>query len=103
MGSLPIDAMDGVEKTVEISKSYKLASREFHPQSTIVDVDGVKIGGGNLVVMTMCFSIPCCIATFTSRSSAVVDHTLIVDECVLNFVLEKRAMCPYVFCVVDQR
>ena len=51
MGSLPIDAMDGVEKTVEISKSYKLASREFHPQSTIVDVDGVKIGGGNLVVM----------------------------------------------------
>ena len=51
MGSLPIDAMDGVEKTVEISNSYKLASREFHPQSTIVDVDGVKIGGGNLVVM----------------------------------------------------
>ena len=51
MGSLAIDAMDGVEKTVEISKSYKLASREFHPQSTVVDVDGVKIGGGNLVVM----------------------------------------------------
>lgn len=51
MGSLPIDAMDGVEKTIEISKSYKLASREFHPQSTVVDVDGVKIGGGNLVVM----------------------------------------------------
>ena len=31
MGSLAIDAMDGVEQSVSISKSYKLASREFHP------------------------------------------------------------------------
>ena len=51
MACLPIDAMDGVEKSVEISKSYKLASREFHPASSIIDVDGVKIGGGNIVVM----------------------------------------------------
>lgn len=34
-----------------ISKSYKLASREFHPANTVVDVDGVKIGDGNVVVM----------------------------------------------------
>ena len=51
MGSLAVDAMDGVEQSIEISKSYKLASREFHPQSSIIDVAGVKIGGGNPVIM----------------------------------------------------
>lgn len=51
MASIAVDAMDGVEQSVEISKSYKLASREFHPQSSVIDVAGVKIGGGNLVVM----------------------------------------------------
>lgn len=51
MSSLAVEAMDGVEQTVSISKSYKLASREFHPANTVVDVDGVKIGDGNVVVM----------------------------------------------------
>lgn len=51
MSSLAVEAMDGVEQTVAISKSYKLASREFHPANTVVDVDGVKIGDGNVVVM----------------------------------------------------
>ena len=51
LASVPIDALDGVEHTVAISKSYKLASREFHPQSSIIDVDGVKIGGGEPVIM----------------------------------------------------
>ncbi len=51
MATLAIDAMNGVEKSVAISKSYKLVSKEFHPTPSIVDVDGVKIGGGNFVVM----------------------------------------------------
>lgn len=51
LASVPIDAMDGVEKSVAISKSYKLASREFHQQSSAVDVAGVKIGGDEPVVM----------------------------------------------------
>ena len=51
LASVPIDALDGVEKSVEISKSYKLASREFHPQNSVIDVAGVKIGDGTPVVM----------------------------------------------------
>ena len=51
LASVPIDALPGVEKTVSISKSYKLASREFHPQSSVIDVAGVKIGDGTPVVM----------------------------------------------------
>ena len=51
MCCLNVEALSGVEKTVAISKSYKLVSREFHPQSTVIDVDGVKIGDGSLAVM----------------------------------------------------
>lgn len=51
LASVAIDALPGVEQSVAISKSYKLASREFHPQSSFIDVDGVKIGDGTPVVM----------------------------------------------------
>ena len=51
LAATPLDAMHGVETTVAISKSYKLASREFHPAPTVIDVRGVKIGEGNPVVM----------------------------------------------------
>jgi 3-deoxy-7-phosphoheptulonate synthase len=42
---------EAVEKVMTVLKPYRLASREFHPENTIIDVDGVKIGGGKLVVM----------------------------------------------------
>ncbi len=51
LASVAIDALPGVESSVAISKSYKLASREFHPQSSVIDVGGVKIGGGVPIVM----------------------------------------------------
>lgn len=51
LGSVAIDALPGVEQSVSISKSYKLVSREFHPQSSVIDVDGVSIGGDEFVVM----------------------------------------------------
>ncbi|MBD7966910.1 3-deoxy-7-phosphoheptulonate synthase [Paenibacillus gallinarum] len=43
--------MKGVENVVKISKSYKLASRDFHPEDTVISIKGVNIGGGELVVM----------------------------------------------------
>ncbi len=46
-----IERMDGVERTVPILRPFKLASREFHPQDTVVEVNGVKIGGEQLIVM----------------------------------------------------
>ena len=51
LAATPLDAMHGVETTVAISKSYKLASREFHPASTVVDIRSIKIGDGTPVVM----------------------------------------------------
>lgn len=40
-----------VSKITQTSSPYKLASREFHPERTIVDVKGVKIGHGYFTVM----------------------------------------------------
>jgi len=51
LAATPLDAMHGVETTVAISKSYKPASREFHPAATVVDIRGIKIGDGTPVVM----------------------------------------------------
>ncbi|MGY3751025.1 3-deoxy-7-phosphoheptulonate synthase [Vagococcus acidifermentans] len=45
MLDVPFKSYDGVENTVRITSTYKLSSREFHPSDTVVDVDGVKIGG----------------------------------------------------------
>ena len=51
IATLEMNMMDGVEKTVRITEKYKLVSRNFHPENTVVDVDGVKIGGRQIVVM----------------------------------------------------
>lgn len=51
MQDVAFTSYDGVENAVRISLTYKLTSREFHPEDTIVDVNGVKIGAGNFVTM----------------------------------------------------
>jgi 3-deoxy-7-phosphoheptulonate synthase len=40
-----------VESVLRVQKRYKLASRESHPEATIVDVNGVRIGGQEFVLM----------------------------------------------------
>lgn len=51
IANLEMNMMEGVEKTVRITEKYKLVSRDFQPEDTIVDVGGVKIGGDQLVIM----------------------------------------------------
>ncbi len=51
IANLEMEMMAGVEKTVRITEKYKLVSRDFHPQDTIIDVDGVQIGGKEIIVM----------------------------------------------------
>ncbi|MFB8553907.1 3-deoxy-7-phosphoheptulonate synthase [Enterococcus faecalis] len=46
-----LTALEGVEKSVRISLSYKLTSRLFHPENTVVDVNGVKIGDDSMTMM----------------------------------------------------
>ena len=47
----PIEAFPGVEKVVTVSAPYKLVSRQYRSQDTVIDVGGVEIGGKKVVVM----------------------------------------------------
>jgi len=47
----PLQAIPGVEQVVPILKPFKLASREFHPEGSVFEAKGVKIGGGHLAVI----------------------------------------------------
>ncbi|MBR6712613.1 MAG: 3-deoxy-7-phosphoheptulonate synthase [Selenomonadaceae bacterium] len=51
IANLELQMMAGVEKTVRITEKYKLVSRDFHPEDTIIDAGGVKIGGDEIIVM----------------------------------------------------
>jgi len=46
-----LQTLPGVEKVLPILKPFKLASKEFHPEPTIVEVNGVKIGGNKLTII----------------------------------------------------
>jgi 3-deoxy-7-phosphoheptulonate synthase len=46
-----LELLPGVEQVIPVSKPYKLASREFHPQDTIIELNGITIGGDGVVVM----------------------------------------------------
>ncbi len=43
--------LPGVQSVSRVMKPYKLASREFHPRASKVNVSGVEIGGKGIVVM----------------------------------------------------
>jgi len=53
------ETLDGVDKTIPILKPFKLASRDMHPQDSIVSLDGVKIGGPQVIIMAG----PCSVET----------------------------------------
>jgi 3-deoxy-7-phosphoheptulonate synthase len=46
-----LELLPGVEEVVPITKPYKLSSREFKPEDTVIKVGGVSIGGKELVIM----------------------------------------------------
>ena len=40
-----------VDKVMHVQEPYKLANRAFHPEDSIIDVSGVKVGGGSLALI----------------------------------------------------
>src|SRR5512139_3403887 len=53
------EMLDGVEKTVPILKPFKMASRDMHPQYSIVSLNDIKLGGPQIVIMAG----PCSVET----------------------------------------
>ena len=46
-----LQSLDIVEAAKRVSDPYKLCNRKFHPEDTVVDVGGAKIGGGNFAMI----------------------------------------------------
>lgn len=44
-----LESLDIIEAVKTISEPFKNANRKFHPDDTVIDINGVKIGGGNFV------------------------------------------------------
>jgi len=60
------DPMPGVERSMHILKPYKLVAREWHRANTLVDVDGVRIGGAEIQVIAG----PCSVETVPQMQAA---------------------------------
>ena len=54
-----IKALDIVEDVKRIQEPYKAANRKFHPLDTVIDINGVKVGGGHFAMIAG----PCSIET----------------------------------------
>jgi 3-deoxy-7-phosphoheptulonate synthase len=46
-----LEVLDGVQEVLRITEPYKLASRTFKPDNTVVAVDDVRVGGDEVIVM----------------------------------------------------
>ena len=64
--------MPGVKEVIAVTRPYKLVSREFTLEDTIINVGDIQIGGNNFVVMAG----PCAIESY--------DQAMIIAEAVVN-------------------
>ncbi len=66
-----------VDRVMKVQEPFKLANRQMHPENTVVDISGVKVGGDKLVVMAGPCSVEsepqiCDIAAEVQRQGATV-------------------------------
>ena len=61
--------LPAVESVFPVQKKFKLVSREYHPADTVVDVRGIKIGGGHIEILAG----PCAIESYDQFRTAVRD------------------------------
>ena len=54
-----LELLDIVDFVKRITEPFKNANRKFHPEDTVIDVGGAKIGGGNFAVIAG----PCSVET----------------------------------------
>lgn len=63
-----VGMMNGVDRVVSVQEPYKKANRKFHPEDSVVNVNGVSVGGGTLTVMAG----PCSVESFPQLKGIAV-------------------------------
>ena len=88
-----IEVIDGVREVVRITQPYKLASRAFRPQGTIVELPrGVRIGGTEVVVAAG----PCSVET-PEQIGLIADLVAKTGAKILRGGAFKPRTSPYAF------
>ena len=82
-----------VENVSRIAAPYKKANRIFHPQDTIVNVDGIKIGGNEKIVI---IGGPCSVESEASIME-IAREVKDAGACMLRGGAYKPRTSPYAF------
>jgi 3-deoxy-7-phosphoheptulonate synthase len=92
LASIPLQAMPGVENVMPILKPYKLVSREFRSEDTVVEVDGLKIGDKQIQVIAG----PCSVENQESLTDAA-EQVKVGGASILRGGAFKPRTSPYDF------
>jgi 3-deoxy-7-phosphoheptulonate synthase len=87
-----IATLEGVREIIHVTRPYKLVSREFYQEDTIVDVDGVKVGGKEFVVMAG----PCSVET-EDQCFAIAEKVAAAGAKIFRGGAYKPRTSPYSF------
>jgi 3-deoxy-7-phosphoheptulonate synthase len=88
----PLRAIPGVADVLPILPPYKLASLDAHPEPSVVDVSGVKIGGGSLAFIAG----PCAVEDI-ERMRSIAGHVRAAGANILRGGAYKPRTSPYAF------
>ncbi|MCE9547075.1 MAG: 3-deoxy-7-phosphoheptulonate synthase [Planctomycetia bacterium] len=92
LASTPLEAVPGVSKVIPVLPPFKLASLEAHPQPSVIDVAGVKIGGGQLAMIAG----PCAVESW-ERMDAIGAAVREAGANILRGGAFKPRTSPYAF------
>ena len=87
-----IRALSIVEDVKRVQEPYKKANRKFHPRDTVVDVGGVKVGGGYVQIMAG----PCSIES-REQVCAIAESVKAAGATILRGGAFKPRTSPYAF------
>ncbi|MFP4474234.1 MAG: 3-deoxy-7-phosphoheptulonate synthase [Desulfatibacillaceae bacterium] len=85
-------SMPGVRQALPVTRPFKLVSREFHPEDTVVRVLGAKIGGGGMCIMAG----PCAIES-EKRALAIAEAVKAAGATMFRGGAYKPRTSPYSF------
>ena len=93
-----VQALSVVERVQRIQEPYKAANRKFHPEDSVVDCSGVKIGGGNFQVIAG----PCSVES-VEQMVCVAKSVKAAGATLLRGGAFKPRTSPYAFQGLGQR
>lgn len=87
-----VQGLDFVQKVVKVKEPYKSSNRKFHPEDTVIDICGVKLGGGHFTAIAG----PCSVES-TEQICAIAKEVKAAGASILRGGAFKPRTSPYSF------